>query len=108
MSNPARIAARPRPRRNGSADPVISIPSLGLRQSVGFRHASLRRSARPCQKAGTRRTLLPMRWTLLTILLLALILVPFFLFEPQFNALADRLARGEASRWYTALAIGGL
>jgi len=49
-----------------------------------------------------------MRWAILSSLLLALILVPFFLFEGQFNALAERLARGEGSSWYSAAAIGAL
>ncbi len=49
-----------------------------------------------------------MRWTILSLLLAALILVPFVLFEDYFHDLAVRLARGEASTWYAALAIGGL
>ena len=49
-----------------------------------------------------------MRWALLWILLLALVLVPFLLFEDQFNALADRIASGEVSTSLAALAIGGL
>lgn len=49
-----------------------------------------------------------MRWTLLWVLLLALVLVPFFLFENDFNALAVRIATGEISRSLAALAIGGL
>ena len=49
-----------------------------------------------------------MRWLALSVLVLAAILIPFFLFEDQFNALAARLASGEASNWYSAIAIGGL
>ncbi|MEO7189847.1 MAG: VTT domain-containing protein [Vicinamibacterales bacterium] len=49
-----------------------------------------------------------MRWLALTLAVLALILVPFFLFEDQFNALAARLASGEASTWYSAVAIAAL
>jgi uncharacterized membrane protein YdjX (TVP38/TMEM64 family) len=49
-----------------------------------------------------------MRWTLVTLLLLALILVPFFLFEDSFNALADQLVRGGSSPGYVAAAIVGL
>ncbi len=49
-----------------------------------------------------------MRWALLWILLLAVVLVPFLLFEDQFNALADRISSGEASTSLAALAIGGL
>ncbi|HXW06753.1 MAG TPA: VTT domain-containing protein [Vicinamibacterales bacterium] len=44
----------------------------------------------------------PMRWTLLWILLIGLILVPFFLFEPQFNDLAAALTEGTVSRWLVA------
>lgn len=49
-----------------------------------------------------------MRWALLWILLLAVVLVPFVLFEDQFNTLADRISSGEASTSLAALAIGGL
>jgi uncharacterized membrane protein YdjX (TVP38/TMEM64 family) len=49
-----------------------------------------------------------MRWTLIAVLLLALILIPFFLFEDQFNALADNIVRGEPGRWYAAFGIVGL
>src|SRR5678815_3452421 len=49
-----------------------------------------------------------MRWFLLTILLLALILVPFFIWEAWFNTLGDRIARGEWSTWYAAAAIAAL
>ncbi|MEO8484406.1 MAG: VTT domain-containing protein [Acidobacteriota bacterium] len=49
-----------------------------------------------------------MRWALISVLLLALILVPFFLFEDFFNTLAARFASGEGSSWYAAVGIGGL
>ena len=49
-----------------------------------------------------------MRWALISVLILALILVPFFLFEDYFNALAARFASGQGSTWYAAVAIGGL
>jgi uncharacterized membrane protein YdjX (TVP38/TMEM64 family) len=49
-----------------------------------------------------------MRWALLWILLIALVLTPFFLFEDTFNALAARIARGDASSTAAALTIGGL
>jgi uncharacterized membrane protein YdjX (TVP38/TMEM64 family) len=49
-----------------------------------------------------------MRWFAIGVLLLAFILVPFFLFEDQFNALAVRLASGEASTWYSAVALAAL
>ena len=49
-----------------------------------------------------------MRWALLTVLVIGLILLPFLLFEEQFNDLAARLARGEASTAQTAIAIGAL
>jgi uncharacterized membrane protein YdjX (TVP38/TMEM64 family) len=49
-----------------------------------------------------------MRWALLWVVLVALVLAPFVLFEHQFNALADRLSSGEASTSLAALAIGGL
>jgi uncharacterized membrane protein YdjX (TVP38/TMEM64 family) len=46
-----------------------------------------------------------MRWALLWILLIGLILLPFFLFESQFSALADQLTSSSSSRW---LAAGGI
>jgi uncharacterized membrane protein YdjX (TVP38/TMEM64 family) len=49
-----------------------------------------------------------MRWAILSVALLAFILIPFVLFEGQFNALSDRVARGDASTWYTAAAIAAL
>ncbi len=49
-----------------------------------------------------------MRWTLISLLILALILVPFLLFEDYFNALAAQFASGEGSTWYAAVALGGL
>ena len=49
-----------------------------------------------------------MRWFVVSIVLVALILVPFVLFENQFNALAESVTRGEASGWYSATAIAVL
>ena len=49
-----------------------------------------------------------MRWAALGILVLALLLVPFLLFEEEFERLATWLADGHASGWATAAAIGGL
>ena len=49
-----------------------------------------------------------MRWAALWVLLLALVLVPFLVFEKQFEALATWLAQGNASGWATAGGIGAL
>ena len=49
-----------------------------------------------------------MRWALLWFALIAAVLVPFFLFEDEFNALAGRISSGEVSTSVAALAIGGL
>jgi uncharacterized membrane protein YdjX (TVP38/TMEM64 family) len=49
-----------------------------------------------------------MRWVVITLGLLALILVPFLLFEDRFNAIGDAVTRGDASTWYAAAAIAGL
>jgi len=49
-----------------------------------------------------------MRWALLWFLLLALVLLPFLVFEKQFEQLATWLAQGNASGWATAGAIGAL
>lgn len=52
--------------------------------------------------------LLLMRWALLSLLVAALILVPFFLFENYFNALADQIAGGGAATWYAQALVVGL
>jgi membrane protein DedA with SNARE-associated domain len=49
-----------------------------------------------------------MRWLTLSLVVVALILIPFFLFEDWFLALAEELSSGRASKWYTAVAISGL
>lgn len=49
-----------------------------------------------------------MRWTILWVVLLAVVLVPFLVFEKQFEQLATWLANGNASGWFTATAIGAL
>lgn len=49
-----------------------------------------------------------MRWFWLILIVLALILVPFFLYEDYFNALASRLAAGDVSPAWTSLVIVGL
>ena len=49
-----------------------------------------------------------MRWTIIIVLLLALILVPFFLFEESFNQFAASVAKGEGSRWVAAVSIAAL
>jgi len=49
-----------------------------------------------------------MRWTIVIVILLALILVPFFLFEESFNQFAADVAKGEGSRWVAAASIAAL
>jgi uncharacterized membrane protein YdjX (TVP38/TMEM64 family) len=49
-----------------------------------------------------------MRWALLWFVLLALVLVPFLVFEKQFEQLATWLSQGHASGWATGGAIGAL
>lgn len=46
-----------------------------------------------------------MRWVVLSAILIAVVLVPFFLFEEQFNQFAAEVARGDRSPW---LAAGGI
>ncbi len=46
-----------------------------------------------------------MRWAILWVLLLGLVLLPFLLFEQQFNAFAAEVTRSETSRWLVAGAI---
>ena len=49
-----------------------------------------------------------MRWTILAAMLIAVVLVPFFLFEAQFNRFAEAVASGAGSRWLAAAGIAGL
>ena len=46
-----------------------------------------------------------MRWAVLCTLLLALVLLPFFLFNRQFDELAAHVTQGGTSRWLIAAAI---
>lgn len=48
------------------------------------------------------------RWGLLVFLLIALVLLPFFLFEERFNLLAAEATRGDTALWVAAGAIMGL
>ena len=49
-----------------------------------------------------------MRWAILWIVLIGLVLLPFILFEQQFNAFADQVTRSGSSRWLVASAVFGL
>ncbi len=48
-----------------------------------------------------------MRWFLLTTLLLALIIVPFLMFEERFERLGLEIMRGDLAGWPAAVMIGG-
>jgi uncharacterized membrane protein YdjX (TVP38/TMEM64 family) len=49
-----------------------------------------------------------MRWVILIGLMFALIIIPFLIFEKQFEALGTWLAEGHASGWLSATTIAGL
>ena len=49
-----------------------------------------------------------MRWAILWILLIGVVLLPFLLFEAQFNTFAEYITRNDTSRWLVAGAIFGL
>jgi uncharacterized membrane protein YdjX (TVP38/TMEM64 family) len=49
-----------------------------------------------------------MRWTVLWVVVVALVLIPFFLFEDWFTALALQIASGTTSRRNAAALAGGL
>jgi uncharacterized membrane protein YdjX (TVP38/TMEM64 family) len=49
-----------------------------------------------------------MRWAVLWILLLGIVLLPFLLFEHQFNAFAAQVTESGTSRWLVAGAVFGL
>ena len=49
-----------------------------------------------------------MRWALLWVVLIGLVLLPFLLFEPQFNALAEHVTRSGMSRLMVAAVVFAL
>jgi uncharacterized membrane protein YdjX (TVP38/TMEM64 family) len=49
-----------------------------------------------------------MRWAILWVLLIGLVLLPFLLFEHQFNEFAARVTAGGTPRWIVAAAIFSL
>jgi uncharacterized membrane protein YdjX (TVP38/TMEM64 family) len=49
-----------------------------------------------------------MRWAFVWTVLIALVLVPFFLFESEFNAFAERIASGDTALWLASASIFGL
>jgi uncharacterized membrane protein YdjX (TVP38/TMEM64 family) len=53
-------------------------------------------------------TLARMRWAVIWIVLIGLVLVPFFLFEAQFIAFAERVTRSDAAVWIAGASILGL
>jgi len=49
-----------------------------------------------------------MRWAILWVVLIGMVLLPFLLFEQQFNAFAEFVTRSDTSRWLVAGAIFSL
>jgi uncharacterized membrane protein YdjX (TVP38/TMEM64 family) len=49
-----------------------------------------------------------MRWAVLWLVLIGIVLLPFFFFEQQFNEFAEQLTASDASRWLVAAAIFSL
>ena len=49
-----------------------------------------------------------MRWALVWVVLISLVLVPFFLFEAEFNAFAERITRTDSGLWLAAVSIFSL
>ena len=49
-----------------------------------------------------------MRWAILWILLIGMVMLPFLLFEQQFNTFAEYVTRSDASRWLVASAVFSL
>jgi uncharacterized membrane protein YdjX (TVP38/TMEM64 family) len=49
-----------------------------------------------------------MRWALIWAIVIALVLVPFFLFDARFTAFAERIAAGETELWLAGASIFGL
>ena len=49
-----------------------------------------------------------MRWAVVWVVLIGLVLVPFFLFETEFNAFAARMTRSDTAIWLASASIFGL
>ena len=49
-----------------------------------------------------------MRWAVIWVVLIGLVLVPFFLFETQFNAFAAEMTRSDTATWLASSSIFGL
>jgi uncharacterized membrane protein YdjX (TVP38/TMEM64 family) len=49
-----------------------------------------------------------MRWAVIWLVLISLVLVPFFLFETEFNAFAARMTQSDTAAWLAALSIFAL
>jgi uncharacterized membrane protein YdjX (TVP38/TMEM64 family) len=49
-----------------------------------------------------------MRWAVIWVVLIGLVLVPFFLFETEFNAFSARMTRGDTATWLASTSIFGL
>lgn len=49
-----------------------------------------------------------MRWVVLWVVLIGLVLLPFLLFEQQFNAFAEQITASGTSRWVVAAAVFSL
>jgi uncharacterized membrane protein YdjX (TVP38/TMEM64 family) len=49
-----------------------------------------------------------MRWAVIWVVLIGLVLLPFFLFEAEFNAFAARMTRGDTAAWLASTSIFGL
>ncbi|MPY87747.1 MAG: DedA family protein [Luteitalea sp.] len=52
--------------------------------------------------------MIPMRWALIWLLLIGLVLLPFVLWDEQFNRFAAEVTQDGTSLWIAALAIAGL
>jgi len=49
-----------------------------------------------------------MRWAIIWVVLIGIVLVPFFLFETEFNAFAARMTRSDTATWLSSSSIFGL
>jgi uncharacterized membrane protein YdjX (TVP38/TMEM64 family) len=49
-----------------------------------------------------------MRWAIVWVVLIGLVLIPFFLFEQQFNDFAARMTQTDTAAWLAGISIFGL
>src|SRR5690606_23023812 len=93
------------PRADVFSTGAAVLPLLGLTRCA-VRFSQPPDAGQTCRAPSAR--LDAMRWLWLTLIVVAVILVPFFLFEDYFTGLADRAVSGDVSVPWAVTIIAGL